>query len=160
ALVAVGLLSWPIALKSVQAQPAPRLPEELVQSITNDQYLKQLDDLAKSERDEKLKDLLKELRQKAEELKQAGVDEREALAKLSEMQAALNSQQAQYNTGLVDGQLQALGEALTPANALEGAGNALQQAQFDKAAEELEKIENPELDRKEAKAVEEKLKQV
>src|SRR6185437_408607 len=62
--------------------------------------------------------------------------------------------------GLVDGQLQSMGDALVPADALEAAGHALQEGKFDKAAEELEKLENPELDRKEAKTVEEKLKQV
>jgi hypothetical protein len=93
-------------------------------------------------------------------MKKPGVDQREALATLSEMQSAIAAQQAQYNTGLVDGQLQALGSAMTPAEALEAAGNALEEAKFDEAAKELEKLEDPQLDRKEAKTVEEKMKQV
>jgi hypothetical protein len=100
------------------------------------------------------------LRQKIEEMKQPGVDEREALAKLSEMEAAIQSQQAQYNSALVDGQLQSLGAAMSAAAALEGAGKALQENKLDKAAKELEQLEDPQLDRKEQKVVEEKLKQV
>jgi hypothetical protein len=104
--------------------------------------------------------MVEKLRQKAEEMKQPGVDEKEALAKLSEMQAAVQAQQAEYNTAIVDGQLQSLGSALSAATAFEGAGKALQEAKLEKAAKELEKIEDPQLDRKQAKAVEEKLKQV
>jgi hypothetical protein len=49
---------------------------------------------------------------------------------------------------------------MTAAQALDSAGKALQEAKFEKAAKELEKIEDPDFDRKEAKAVEEKLAQV
>ena len=57
-------------------------------------------------------------------MKQPGVDVREALAKLSEMQAAIAAQQAQYNVGLVDAQMQSLGEAMASTQALEAAGKA------------------------------------
>src|SRR5262245_61808498 len=76
------------------------------------------------------------------------------------MQAAIAAQQAQYNVGLVDGQLQALGTAMSAATALDGAGRAMQEAKYEKAAEELEKLEDPEIDHKEAKALEEKLRDV
>ncbi len=103
---------------------------------------------------------MEKLRKIAESMKEPGVDEREALAKLSEMQAAVQAQQAQYNTALVDGQLQSLGSALCAATPLEGAGKALQEAKLEKAAQELEKLDEPKLEHKQAKAVEEKLKQV
>jgi hypothetical protein len=56
--------------------------------------------------------------------------------------------------------MQSLGAAMSAATALEGAGKALSEIKLDKAVQELEKLENPEIDRKEAKALEEKLKQV
>ncbi|MBX6312116.1 MAG: hypothetical protein IRY99_04235 [Isosphaeraceae bacterium] len=158
--LATLLIAWPLATPKAKAGPSKPLPQVLEQAKTLEEDLKQLDELAKKERDPELEKLLNELKLKVEELKQPGVDERAALAKLSEMQAAIAHQQAQYNTGLVDGQLQSLGAAMTPAEALEAAGQALQEAQFDKAAQELEKLEDPQIDRKEAKAVEEKLKQV
>ena len=155
------LLAWTPTVKPARAGLAP--PDPALVAEANDyeeNHLKLLDELAKSERDPKLEKLVEQLRKKVQEMKEPGVDLREALAKLSEMQAAIAQQNAQYNTGLVDGQLQALGAAMAPADSLEAAGQALQEAKFDKAAEELEKLEDPQLDRKEAKAVEEKLKQV
>ena len=74
------------------------------------------------------------------------------------MQAAITAQQAQFNVGLVDAQMQSLGEAMASTQALEGAGQALQQGKYDKAAEQLEKAE-PKFDRKETKTLKEKLAQ-
>jgi hypothetical protein len=158
--VAGVLMSWPIASRKAQAGPAKADPVIVAQAEEIAENLKQLDELAKKERDPELEKLVQQLKQKVQEMKEPGVDLREALAKLSEMQTAIAAQQAQYNTGLVDGQLASLGAAMTPADSLEAAGQALQEGKFDQAAAELEKLENPELDRKEAKAVEEKLKQV
>jgi hypothetical protein len=52
----------------------------------------------------------------------------------------------------------ALGEAMASTQALEGAGKALQQGKYDKAAEQLERAE-PKFDRKEAKTLKDKLAQ-
>ena len=158
--VAGLLLGVPLGGRKVAAGPLPPIAAIVKEASKIGQDLQALDELAKSDKDEALQELVKQLKEKAEELKQPGVDERDALANLSEMQAAIAAQQAQYNVGLVDGQLQALGDALVPAESLEAAGHALQEAKFDQAAKELEKLENPELDRKEAKTVDEKLKQV
>jgi hypothetical protein len=158
--VAAALLAWPLAARPVAAGPAAPLPRIVAAANQFGEDLKPLDELARQERDKGLTELVRQIHQKLDEMKQPGVDPREALAKLSEIQAAITAQQAQYNIGLVDGQLQSLGDALVPADALEAAGHALQDAKFDKAAQELETLEDPELERKEAKAVEEKLKQV
>src|SRR4029077_5471523 len=79
---------------------------------------------------------------------------------LSEMQAAISAQQAQYNVGLVDGQLQSLGQAMMTAQPLEGAGKALEEAKYDRAAKELDDLEAPDFDKKEAKTTAEKMKQI
>lgn len=165
-LLAACALVGALPLAPTPAKAGPAAPREHIVAAADDYLsennLKEIDELAKAERDPKIEKLIEQLRQKVEEMKQAGVDEREAMATISEMQAAIAQEQAQLNTGLVDGQLQSLGNAMTPASALEAAGQALAEAKFDKAAEELEKLETAdiELDRKEAKAVEEKLKQV
>ena len=122
--------------------------------------LKELEKFARESGDEDLQELVKELEVKVEAMKQPGVDVKEALAKLSEMQAAIAQKQAQYNIGLVDGQLQALGSAMMSADALDAAGQALQEGKFDQAAKELEKVESPPVDKKATKSLEEKLKQV
>lgn len=145
---------------AVEAGPTPPLPQIVAEAERLQASLQDLEEAAREDDNKGLQKLVEQLRQKTEELKEPGVDEREALAKLSEMQAAVHAQQAQYNTALVDGQLQSLGAALSGATALEGAGKALQEAKLEKAAQELEKLEDPQLDRKQAKVVEEKLAQV
>jgi hypothetical protein len=162
-LVAVALLVWPVGSQQVEAGLPDPLAAVVAEAERLEEDLKEFEDLARREHNPDLEKLVQELREKVEEMKQPGVDEREALAKLSEMQAAVAAQQAQYNVGLVDGQLQALGDAMSAARSLDGAGNALQEAKYEKAAKELEKLEEMEdlqLERKEAKAVEEKLKHV
>jgi hypothetical protein len=157
---AVALLTLPLGPQAVQAGPAEPLAGIVAEAQRIEEDLKQFEELARHEPNEELEKLIEELREKVEEMKQPGVDQREALAKLSEMQAAIQTQQAQYNVGLVDTQLQSLGAAMSLANALENAGKALVEGEFNKAAEELEKLEDPPLERKEAKAVEEKIKKV
>ena len=160
-IVAVGLLVWPVAGgKNANAQPAAPVPAIVAEAEMTVERLKELQELAKSERDPELEKLVKELIDKAEEMKQPGVDLKEALAKLSEMQAKIAAQQAQYNVGLVDAQLQALGAAMQAAEATDAAGSALMENKFDQAAKELEKLEDPPTDKKEAKTLEEKLNQV
>src|SRR5206468_1424876 len=98
--------------------------------------------------------------EKVEELNQPGMDEKEALAKLSEMQAQVQALANELNVAALDGQLSSLGTALAATSAFEGAGKALQDGKLEKAAKELEKIDEVKLTPKEAKALEEKLKQL
>jgi hypothetical protein len=162
AAAAIAALMWvfPFGAPSVEAGPAEALPQVVAVADRLQESLQDLEEAARQEDNKELEKLVEQLRQKIEEMKQPGVDEREALAKLSEMEAAIQSQQAQYNTALVDGQLQSLGSAMSAAVALEGAGKALEENKLDKAAKELEQLDDPQLDRKEQKVVEEKLKQV
>jgi hypothetical protein len=159
--LAVILLVWPISRGKV-ANASPTEPNEAIvaQADKTIDRLKEIEELAKSERDPELEKLIQELKAKAEEMKQPGVDLKEALAKLSEMQAKIADKQAQYNVGLVDAQLQSLGAAMQSAEVTDAAGSALSEGKFDQAVKELEKLENPALDKKEAKTLEEKLKQV
>jgi hypothetical protein len=156
--LALALLFWPRPA-AVQAQPAQPLDTVLAAAQDAEESLEDLEEAARKENDPKLTDLVQKLNETILEMKLPGVDTKEALAKLSEMQAAITAQQAQYNVGLVDAQMEALGEAMASSQALEGAGQALQQARYDSAADQLEKVE-PKFDRKEAKALKEKLAQV
>jgi hypothetical protein len=159
-VVALGLLCWPIAGRAAKAAPSSPLPQIVEQAERIDENLDQLDQLARTERDKELEKLVQELREKAEELKQPGVDVKEALAKISEMQTAIAATQAQFNIGLVDAQLHSLGEALVPAASLEAAGKDMIEAKYDKAAEKLDAMEPPALNRKETKTIQENLKKV
>ncbi len=158
--IGVALWLFPLVNSSVEAGPAEVPQHILAEAERLQESLQDLEEIAREEENKELEQLVEQLRKKTEEMKQPGIDEREALAKLSEMEAAIQAQQAQYNSAVVDGQLQSLGTAMSAAAALEGAGKALEECKLDKAAQELEKLDDPKLERKEAKVVEEKLKKV
>ena len=159
-LVAVSLNLWPGSGQEVSAAPSEPLAVVLAQAEQIAEDLKEMEEQAKHEQNQELDKLIEELKEMVEELKQPGVDEREALAKLSEMEAAIKVQQAQYNVAAVDAQLQSLGNALQVAESLQSAGKALAESKHDKAADELDKLNEPKLERKEAKALEEQLRKV
>jgi hypothetical protein len=149
-----------VPLKQDEASASPSLPNENIvaqaEEITDS--LKELEEELNKDVDPQLEALLKELKEKAEALKEPGVDVKEALAKISEMQAAIQSAQSQASLEQVDQQLQEIGEAMASAKALEGAGQALAEGKYDKAAKELAELDDIELERNEARNVAEKLK--
>jgi hypothetical protein len=156
AAVLVGFLTAPqrqavatVITNDVVAAQALRMADEL-------EELKQFNEQIT---DPEVEELLKELAKKIEELKQPGVDPKEALAKLSEMEAALQEKQAQLADQNIESSLKEVGEALALAEPLASAGQALSQGNMEKAAEELAKLEMPELDRKTERALTEKLNQ-
>jgi tetratricopeptide (TPR) repeat protein len=155
AILAIGLLLWPRPA-AVHARPADPLEPVIAAAEQAEESLEDLEEAAKRENDPKLKELVQKLTVAIEQMKQPGVDVKEALAKLSEMQAAITAQQANFNVGLVDTQMQALGEALASTEALDGAGQSLQAGKYDKAADQLEQAD-PKFDRKEVKNLKEKL---
>lgn len=136
----------PEALDVVVAQ-ADRISEEI----------KELEEFAAKEKDPEVEKLIKELKAAIEELKQPGVDAKEAMAKISEMQAALQAEQIKNNPQAMDAQFKAIGEALALTPALAEAGQALSAGEYDKAAQHLEQVELPKLDRQTEKAMKEKL---
>lgn len=157
ALIGAAVLMFTAGPQEVDAGPSEPLAVIVEQADRAAEELRELEEFAKEEKDPELEKLVALLQEKIEEMKEPGVDSREALAKLSEMQAALQTLQAQYNVGEVDAYLQAIGEALSLAEPMAAAGKALEAGQLDKAADELAKLESPELDRKTERAVKEKL---
>jgi hypothetical protein len=171
AIAAVVLLAWPLATPEVGASPAP-VPDQ-IKAVALEQKEKlaslekklpetaqDLDDDKADDDKRSVKDLVQKLLEKIEELTEPGTDEMEALAKLSEMQAAVQALANELNIAALDGQLSSLGTALAASTAFEGAGKALQEGKLEKAAKELERIDEVKLTPKEAKALEEKLKQL
>ena len=150
----IGIVSTPV--KTVVAAP-------VVNSVVSEQAskvevaLEELKDFNKEEIDPELEKIIKELSGTIAELKKPGVDPKEALAKFSEMEAALKQKQDQLDSNSTEQKLREVGEAIALAHPMQAAGNALANGKFDKAAEELEKLEMPELDRKTEAAIKEKL---
>lgn len=156
--LAIALLCWPTGDSQVSAGPSKPLDAIVAEAEMIEEDLRELLDELPEEHDPEIDELVKELLASAEQMKEPGVDLREALAKLSEMQSALQAAVAEFNVAATDEQLKAIGEALLSAEELKEAGQALQQGQYDKASEALAKLENPKLDRKESRAVTDKLK--
>ena len=122
--------------------------------------LEELEQFQHEQNDPELEKVLKELARQVTALKTPGLDPKEALAKLSEMEAALQEMQQQVAESSVEAQLQEVGAALSLAEAMAAAGQALAKGEMEKAAEELNKLEMPELDRKTEKTMSEKLEKI
>ena len=122
--------------------------------------LKELEEFQKEENNPELEKILKDLAKQLTELKAPGLDPKEALARLSEMEAALLEMQTQVSEASVEAELQEVGDALSLAEAMAAAGQALAKGEMEKAAEELSKLEMPELDRKTERAITEKLEKI
>jgi hypothetical protein len=159
-VVAMVFCLWPGVSEEVQAGPSAPREEIVAEAEVVTEELEKLTEAAKQFENPELESLVKELEAKVAEMKEPGVDTKEALAKLSEMQQAVQSQLAAMSLTQMDAQLAAVGEALSAAEQLRPAGQAMSAGEHDKAAELLEKTDTPELNAKEAKAVAEKLKQL
>lgn len=122
--------------------------------------MEDLEKFQQAQHDPELEKVLKELARLLTELKTPGLAPKEALAKLSEMEAALQEMQQQVAEASVEAKLQEVGEALSLADSMAAAGQAMAKGEMEKAAEELSKLEMPELDRKTQKAIGEKLEQI
>lgn len=155
--VAMVLLCWPTGRSQVSAGPPQSIAAIVAEAEIVEGDLKELLEELPEDHCPEVEALIKELLEKAEEMKEPGVDLREALAKLSEMQAALQTVAAEFNVAATDEQMKAIGEALQSAESLQEAGQALQAGKYDQASEALAKLEDPKLDRKESRAVADKL---
>lgn len=158
AIVAVVLALVP--LKPTALAAAASVPDEQIVEQAEEiaETLQELEEEIQQDSDPELDQLLKELKEKTEQMKEPGVDVKEALAKISEMQAAIQSVLSQSSLEQVDLQLHEIGEAMASAKALQGAGQALAEGKYDKAARDLAELEDLEFDRKEARNTAEKLK--
>ena len=125
-----------------------------------EQHLEELKQLQEQESNPELEQLVKELQELIEQMKLPGVNPKEALAKISEMEASLQQMQQQLDDPQTSSELQQIGEALSLSDAMATAGAALSKGELDKAAEQLEKLDMPELDRKTETSVTEKLDNV
>lgn len=130
-------------------------PIDIVQeqaTLLEETLVEELQELAQETNDPELEELAEAMQEAVEELKEPDVDQRDALAKLSEMQGALSAVKQQLNVQQVDAQLKELAEALQVSDATESASQALQESNYDKAAEELEKIDASTMSRKQRDA--------
>ena len=152
--IVLGFVSGPpekvaaeIVSNEVVATQADRVTESL----------EELQEFNEEEIDPEVEKLLKSLTESIEELKKPGMDPKEALAKLSEMESVLQKQQDKIAQLDTEAALQEIGNALSLAEQLKAAGQAMSQGNMEKAESLLAKLEMPKLDRQTEKAITEKL---
>jgi hypothetical protein len=153
---AIGFLSWPLVWSPVRAGDPGLLPFAPAVEEANrlEAAVRELEAMAREMPDPALDTLIDHMRQVILELKQPGLNTLETMAKLSSLEAAIAAMQRELNIGAVDQHLQSLGSALMEAGPLEPSGQALRDARFDQAANELERAADVTIDEREARAVE------
>lgn len=167
--VAVALMVWPATPREAEAGPAAT-PEHILDIAKErkaqwEQRKKELTEMiqdtddATPEEKQALNELIKKNDKLLEQMTQEPTSDNEALAKLSEMMANNQAMADILNIAALDGQLGSLGTTLAATQAFEGAGKALMKGELDKAAKELEKLQEVALTPKEAKDLEQKLRE-
>ena len=109
--------------------------------------------------DAEMDELLSELAERLSELKQPGLDYRDALSGLSEMESALQEKLQQLDSSDTTAELADIGGALSLADEMRVAGDAMSNGNLDKAASELETLQMPELDPQTERAITEHLRE-
>ncbi len=166
---AAAMMAWPLTPREAEAGPAPT-PEHVLamadkQKADNLPILKKLEEMfqdaddATEEEKQGVKELIEKTKDKLDELMQDGMSEQEALAKLSELSAQKQALTTMLNPAALEGALASLGTSLAASQPFEGAGKALMKGDLDKAAKELDKLDEVKLTPKEAKDLEQKLRE-
>jgi hypothetical protein len=130
------------------------------QAAATAETLKELEAFQKEEQDPDLDHMLESMNRQIRELAAPGVIPKEAMAKLSEMEAELQAMQQKLSETTVSSQLKEIGDALSLADEMAQAGEALSEGNLKKAADELSQLDMPKLDRQTEKAISEKLAQI
>lgn len=157
---AVVLLMWPLTPQLVVAQ-AGHYPEvEAVTEAVEDE-IKELQDLAEqlTDKQPEMKTLADELTEQLKVMKIPGTEPRKALETISEMQSKLAEQLKEFDPTAIDTQMKNLSAALSSAEPFKPTSAELHKGDYHKAAEELDHLKSPDLDRQEARPTQEKLDQ-
>jgi len=144
--------------ESVNAAP---VGNDVVLSQANhvEESLKELEEFNEQEIDPEIEKLLEDLSDQITLLKEPTTDPKEALANLSLMETMLKQHQQKLNDPSTELALQAMGKAFELAEPLAAAGQAMSEGKMEEAAEKLEKLDLPKLDRQTEKALKEKLEE-
>lgn len=144
-----------------EVQAATVLPMAEIQAMQlRKGTLAELEKLALEVEDPVIDELLKELKEKVDELETKALDEADLMATLSEMETAIAEAREAMKIPETDAMLKALAEAIKPSEAMQMAAGALEEEDYDKAAEELKNLDLKDLSDKERRAVADNLKKM
>ncbi len=156
----IGLLVWPLSPLPVVAEAASH-PGVDAAAAAIEEEIADLKALAEEVADKtpEIKTLAEELAEQLKVMKLPGTEPRQALETISEMQAKLAEQLKELNPAAIDAQMKNLSEALSSAEPFKPTSAEMKKGDYQKAAEELEKLKRTELDRTEARTSKEKLEE-
>ena len=142
--VAFQFLPWTnesLATQDVVVRPAMTTAD--IERL--DEVVQQAEELAEESTDDEFRDLADDLHEMVQTLKSPDTDLYQALETISDLQHKLEEHGDSFNIAQTDTQLKSLGEAMTGAPAFDKASQALQQGDFQKAAEHLETLDAEDL---------------
>lgn len=162
AAVFVGLamgLMWYSEFGVPRAVAATSLPLAVEQAnLLRETMLPELEKLAEEQKDPELEALAEELKELVAELEKEGIEEADLLATLSEMEMSLSDAREAMQMEMADAQFSSIAGAMQPADAMRQAAAAMMSGDYDKASEELQKLDASKLSDKERRAVADNLK--
>ncbi len=161
-IAAFAVLLWPLSPQTAEAtvEQPPGIAEAA--DVIAEQ-IAELEQFAEEQQEPEIEELVEELQAELQELRDKETDVKDALATISEMQAKLAERQKQYNTAAVDAQLNSLSEAMAAVEAFRSAAAEMKAGDYEDAADELERLqknEDVDMARSEARAAGEKLDDV
>ena len=148
----LGVSTVALAVTFFGASGEPALAEAgqskimMAQTDSLEDSLKELQEFDTEGIDVEMEELLQELVKQLDDLKEPGVNRRDVLSGLSEMETALQNKLRQLETPDTANRLAHIGSALSLADKMRAAGNAMSNGNLDKAVEELTNLEMPKLD--------------
>lgn len=158
AMLAIGLTFVPRSITPSRAEA----PSESMQKSQESEQLSALADrlnaLAEEEQDQELHELAEQFRETSERIREEAVGVEGILEELSRLQETIRQQQAEYDVERMQARLLDVAEAMQDIAALEQIGSALEQLDFEAAAEGLEGFDPQQLKGVVAEAAAEGLK--
>ncbi len=159
AATAIVLLATNLSVPRVEAASVIPMAKSQAEDL-NENMIADLETLAEETEDPAIEELLKELKEKVDELETEALDEADLLATLSEMENALAEAREAMNIEQNEAVLQALADAMKPSEAMQMTAGALEEGDYDKAAEELKNVDLKQLSDKERRAVADNMKKM
>ncbi len=161
-LVPLAVFCFLFPLFGSHGQAAAAVPDATVLAVEEqlrEELIEPLEELAAENPEEKeLQELNEKMQELMSQLEQVENDPKESLATVAEMEQAVQRTIEEFALEAVDASLREAGEALSSAEASRGAGKALKDGDYSRAAEELEKFDAESLSKLERKTVGEGLK--
>lgn len=154
----LGLL-WYSEFGMPRAVAATSLPLAVQQAtLLRETMLPEIEQLAKEQEDPELEELAQELNELVAALEKEGLEEVDMMATLSKMELSLSEAREAMKMEMADAQFASIAGAMQPASAMRQAAAAMMSGDYDKASEQLEKLDASKLSDKERRAVADNLK--